>query len=73
MLLPMCFMSVIGGTARFSDRQRSLFYKHYFRWAVRAGMKATDLMCVYYEKHFHEDLEEVRQRWGIIPAPSIQG
>ncbi|KAI3696321.1 hypothetical protein L1987_79333 [Smallanthus sonchifolius] len=72
MLLPMCFLSVIGGTARFNDRQRSLFYTHYFPWAVRAGMKSTDLMCVYYEKHFHEDLEVVRQRWGIVPAPSIQ-
>ncbi|KAI3817310.1 hypothetical protein L1987_11099 [Smallanthus sonchifolius] len=73
MLLPMCFLSVIGGTARFSDKQRYLFYKHYFPWAVRACMKSTDLMCVYYEKHFHEDLDEVRQRWGVIPAPSIQG
>ncbi|CAI9265746.1 unnamed protein product [Lactuca saligna] len=69
MLLPMCFLSVIGGTARFSDKQRVLFYRHYFPWAVRAGMKATDLMCVYYEKHFDEDLEDVRRRWGIIPAP----
>ncbi|KAD2393614.1 hypothetical protein E3N88_40591 [Mikania micrantha] len=71
MLLPMCFLSVIGGTARFNDKQRSLFYTHYFPWAVQAGMKSTDLMCVYYEKHFHEDLEVVRRRWGIIPAPSV--
>ncbi|KVH99168.1 Coenzyme Q biosynthesis Coq4 [Cynara cardunculus var. scolymus] len=71
MLLPMCFFSVVGGTARFNDKQRSLFYQHYFPWAIRAGMKSTDLMCVYYEKHFHEDLEDVRRRWGIIPAPSI--
>ncbi|KAI3496449.1 hypothetical protein L1887_38813 [Cichorium endivia] len=71
MLLPMCFLSVVGGTARFSDKQRSVFYRHYFPWAVRAGMKASDLMCVYYEKHFDEDLEEVRKKWGIIPAPSI--
>ncbi|KAK6788525.1 hypothetical protein RDI58_012323 [Solanum bulbocastanum] len=69
MLLPMCLMSVLGGTARFSDKQRSLFYQHYFPWAFRAGARSTDLMCVYYEKHFHEDLEDVRRKWGIIPAP----
>ncbi|KAK2967790.1 hypothetical protein RJ640_008010 [Escallonia rubra] len=69
MLLPMCMMSVVGGTARFSAKQRSLFYQHYFPWALRAGMQSTDLMCIYYEKHFHEDLEAVRQRWGITPAP----
>ncbi|XP_055809896.1 ubiquinone biosynthesis protein COQ4 homolog, mitochondrial isoform X2 [Solanum dulcamara] len=69
MLLPMCLMSVLGGTARFSDKQRSLFYQHYFPWALKAGARSTDLMCVYYEKHFHEDLEDVRRKWGIIPAP----
>lgn len=69
MLLPMCLMSVLGGTARFSDKQRSLFYQHYFPWARKAGARSTDLMCVYYENHFHEDLEDVRRKWGIIPAP----
>ncbi|KAK4357989.1 hypothetical protein RND71_023599 [Anisodus tanguticus] len=69
MLLPMCLMSVLGGTARFSDKQRSLFYQHYFPWALKAGARSTDLMCVYYEKHFHKDLEDVRRKWGIIPAP----
>ncbi|GAB4840132.1 hypothetical protein Ancab_020894 [Ancistrocladus abbreviatus] len=69
MLLPMCFLSVVGGSARFNPKQRSLFFQHYFPWAVRAGTSCTDLMCVYYERHFHEDLDDVRRRWGIIPAP----
>ncbi|XP_043687163.1 ubiquinone biosynthesis protein COQ4 homolog, mitochondrial-like [Telopea speciosissima] len=70
MLLPMCLLSVIGGTARFNGRQRALFYQHYFPWATRAGLRCTDLMCVYYERHFHEDLEDVRRKWGIITAPA---
>ncbi|XP_059625021.1 ubiquinone biosynthesis protein COQ4 homolog, mitochondrial-like isoform X1 [Cornus florida] len=69
MLLPMCLMSVVGGTARFSEKQRSMFYQHYFPWALQAGVRCTDLMCVYYERHFHDDLDVVRKRWGIIPAP----
>ncbi|XP_010270747.1 PREDICTED: ubiquinone biosynthesis protein COQ4 homolog, mitochondrial-like [Nelumbo nucifera] len=69
MLLPMCLLSVIGGTSRFNEKQRSVFYQHYFPWAIRAGMQCTDLMCIYYEQHFHEDLEDVRRRWGIIPVP----
>ena len=69
MYLPMCLLSVIGGNARFTEKQRKLFFQHYFPWAIRAGMQSTDLMCVYYERHFHEDLEEVRRKWGIIPAP----
>lgn len=69
MFLPMCLLSVIGGTARFSEKQRALFFQHYFPWATRAGMQCTDLMCIYYEQHFHEDLDDVRRKWGIVPAP----
>ncbi|KAK9107764.1 hypothetical protein Syun_023775 [Stephania yunnanensis] len=69
MLLPMCLLSVVGGTSRFSAKQRSLFFQHYFPWATKAGMRCTDLMSIYYERHFHEDLEDVRRKWGIIPAP----
>ncbi|XP_061991327.1 ubiquinone biosynthesis protein COQ4 homolog, mitochondrial isoform X3 [Rosa rugosa] len=70
MYLPMCLMSVIGGSVRFNEKQRKLFFQHYFPWAIRAGMQSTDLMCIYYEKHFHEDLEDVRRKWGITPAPA---
>ncbi|EOA24862.1 hypothetical protein CARUB_v10018152mg [Capsella rubella] len=69
MYLPMCMLSVIGGTVRFNEKQRSMFLKHYFPWALRAGRQCTDLMSVYYERHFSEDLEQVRRKWGIIPAP----
>lgn len=69
MYLPMCMLSVVGGTARFNEKQRKLFFQHYFPWAVRAGLQCTDLMCIYYEQHFHEDLEDVRRKWGILPAP----
>lgn len=69
MYLPMCLLSVIGGTARFNEKQRNLFFQQYFPWAIQAGMQCTDLMCIYYERHFHVDLEGVRRKWGIIPAP----
>ena len=72
MLLPMCMLSIIGGTVKFHEKQRAIFYQHYFPWALRAGVRCTDLMCVYYEKHFDEDLEDVRRRWGIIPAPQLK-
>ncbi|KAL9225875.1 hypothetical protein vseg_001751 [Gypsophila vaccaria] len=69
MYLPMCFMSVIGGSLRFNPKQRSLFFQHYFPWVLRAGVNCADLMCIHYERHFNEDLESVRQKWGIVPAP----
>uniref|UniRef100_A0A2P2JDG5 Ubiquinone biosynthesis protein COQ4 homolog, mitochondrial n=1 Tax=Rhizophora mucronata TaxID=61149 RepID=A0A2P2JDG5_RHIMU len=69
MHLPMCLMSVVGGTLRFNEKQRKLFLQQYLTWALQAGTQCTDLMCVYYEKHFHEDLEDVRRQWGIVLAP----
>ncbi|EPS67951.1 hypothetical protein M569_06821, partial [Genlisea aurea] len=70
MLLPMCGLSVVGGTARLGSKQRKVFYQHYFPWALGAGIRCTDLMSVYYERHFADDLEEVRRRFGILPAPA---
>ncbi|ESW16545.1 hypothetical protein PHAVU_007G165400 [Phaseolus vulgaris] len=69
--LPICLLSVVGGTARFSEKQRKMFYRHYFLWAIRAGMQCIDLMCVYYEQHFHEDLEDVRRKLQIVPSPIV--
>ncbi|CAL9755004.1 unnamed protein product [Musa acuminata subsp. burmannicoides] len=52
MFLPMHALSVVGGSARFTEKQRALFFRHYFPCAIRAGMASTNLRCVYYEKHF---------------------
>jgi ubiquinone biosynthesis protein COQ4 len=68
-LLPMCFLSVAGASWRLKPEQRTVLFTHYGPWAMRAGKSARDLMCIYYEKHLREDLDEVRNKWGIIPAP----
>ncbi|CAD5183373.1 unnamed protein product [Musa acuminata subsp. malaccensis] len=73
MFVPMCALSVVGGSSWFSRKQRALFFQHYLPWAVKAGVACTDLMSVCYEKHFHENLEDVRRKWGIIPCPDPQG
>ncbi|XP_078448527.1 coenzyme Q biosynthesis Coq4 family protein / ubiquinone biosynthesis Coq4 family protein isoform X2 [Wolffia australiana] len=69
MLLPMAALSVLGGSARFSPSQRALFLGHYLPWAARAGLSCTALMPIYYEKHFHRPLNEVRSAWAISPCP----
>lgn len=69
MALPMCALSVIGGAARFNEKQRSIFLRHYLPWAAKAGFRCTDLMCVYYEKHFHDNLEDLRGKLGIESCP----
>ena len=43
--------------------------KVYLPWAARTGLRCADLMCVRYERHFDEPLEDLRRRLRIAPAP----
>eukprot|EP00252_Welwitschia_mirabilis_P001797 TRINITY_DN1173_c0_g1_i4.p1 TRINITY_DN1173_c0_g1~~TRINITY_DN1173_c0_g1_i4.p1 ORF type:complete len:243 (+),score=55.62 TRINITY_DN1173_c0_g1_i4:406-1134(+) len=70
--LPMCLLSVTGGTLRMKAKQRERFLKFYLPWALRAGENCTDIMSVYYEKHFGEDLEVLRKKWGILSASHLK-
>lgn len=71
--LPMCFLSVVGGAIRLQSVHRVLLIREYLPWALKAGTASSDLMCIYYEEHFHEDLTDVRNMWGILPAPRVRG
>jgi ubiquinone biosynthesis protein Coq4 len=37
-------------------------WKVYLPWAARTGLRCADLVSIYYEKHFEEDLDELRRR-----------
>ena len=54
--MPMTALSVLGGQFRLKTQTRAQLYQEFLPWAVRAGFRSADLMCLYYEKHF-----EVRQ------------
>lgn len=69
--IPMCFFSVAGASWTLKPKKRNYLFTHYAPWALRAGISASDLMCIYYEEHLLEDLDEVRKKWGIIPAPPL--
>ena len=43
--------------------------KIFLPWAVRAGAKAAELMTIYYEKHFDDNIDELRKKWRIEQAP----
>jgi ubiquinone biosynthesis protein COQ4 len=67
--LPMTAMAVAAGTWRLKPDDRQILVKEYLPWAVSAGSRCVDLMSVHYEKHFEEDLEELRAKWRVQPAP----
>lgn len=62
-------LAVLAGEWRLDASDRALLNSRFLPWAVRAGARAPDLMCIYYEKHFHEPLEDLRLRWRIEVAP----
>lgn len=67
--MPMTALAVVAGEWRLKPEDRRVLNTVYLPWALKAGTRAADLMCIYYEKHLEEDLEELRQRWRILPAP----
>lgn len=69
--LPMAGMAVAGAQFKLSTEDRQLLWQQYMPWAAQTGLRCADLMCIYYEKHFDEDLQELRARWRITPAPPV--
>eukprot|EP00882_Tetradesmus_deserticola_P026816 GHRQ01029616.1.p2 GENE.GHRQ01029616.1~~GHRQ01029616.1.p2 ORF type:complete len:172 (+),score=61.75 GHRQ01029616.1:271-786(+) len=67
--LPMAGMAVAGAQFKLSPQDRQLLWTTYLPWAAQAGLRSADLMCLYYEQHLQEDLQELRARWRITPAP----
>uniref|UniRef100_A0A0E0HAL4 Ubiquinone biosynthesis protein COQ4 homolog, mitochondrial n=1 Tax=Oryza nivara TaxID=4536 RepID=A0A0E0HAL4_ORYNI len=45
MFLPMCMLSVVGGSARFNEKQRTLFFQHYFPWLQKLVLSAQ-ILCL---------------------------
>ncbi|PNW84693.1 hypothetical protein CHLRE_03g154850v5 [Chlamydomonas reinhardtii] len=67
--LPMTGLAVLGAQYRLGPGDRELLQRHYLPWALRAGSRCADLLCIYYERHFQDELEQVRKEFRIIPAP----
>eukprot|EP00884_Botryococcus_braunii_P014557 jgi/Botrbrau1/23101/Bobra.0243s0038.2 len=51
--MPMTGLSVVGANWRLKAEQRQRLFTELIPWAFRAGNRSADLMCLYYENHFH--------------------
>lgn len=65
----MTALAVAGAQFKLAPADRQLLWRVYLPWATQAGLRSADLMCLYYERHFDDDLAELRARWRITPAP----
>lgn len=67
--LPSAAAAVAGAAWRLRPEDRARLFTQMVPWALRAGARSADLLCLYYEEHLEEDLEELRGRWRVEPAP----
>ncbi|KAB5560169.1 ubiquinone biosynthesis protein coq4, mitochondrial [Coniochaeta sp. 2T2.1] len=70
-LLPMTGLSVFAAaTLKPSERRR--FWDIYLPWAVRNGLRAEEVINIYWEKEMETDVDELRARLGVEPPPDLR-
>ncbi|KAK9865652.1 hypothetical protein WJX84_009450 [Apatococcus fuscideae] len=67
--LPMTGLAVAGAQWRLKPDQRQRLMSELLPWALRAGTRCHDLMCIHYEEHFSDDLDALRRQFRIQKAP----
>jgi ubiquinone biosynthesis protein COQ4 len=69
--LPVAALSATVGSLRLGDKERVTLNQHYLPWAIQMSRQSTYLLNVYYEKEFDTNLNELRRRLKIVPAPIV--
>uniref|UniRef100_A0A7R9XTQ2 Ubiquinone biosynthesis protein COQ4 homolog, mitochondrial n=1 Tax=Micromonas pusilla TaxID=38833 RepID=A0A7R9XTQ2_MICPS len=67
--MPSAALATLAAPLRLDEEDRAFLAKELYPWAWRAGGRCADLMCADYEAEFDTDLEELRAKWRITPAP----
>lgn len=70
-LLPMTGLSVFAAaTLKPSERRR--FAAIYLPWALKNGLRAKDVINVYWEEVLDKDVDELRRELGVEPPPDLR-
>ncbi|KAK4151912.1 ubiquinone biosynthesis protein COQ4, mitochondrial [Chaetomidium leptoderma] len=70
-LLPMTGLSVLAAaTLKASERGR--LADIYLPWALRNGLRAQEVINVYWEEQLERDVEELRRELGVEPPPDLR-
>ncbi|XP_005107607.1 ubiquinone biosynthesis protein COQ4 homolog, mitochondrial [Aplysia californica] len=67
--LPMCVTAALFGPVRLGPKHRQKYTNTYLPWAIRSAYNSKFLMNVYFERHWEQDLDELRKELNVEPAP----
>lgn len=70
-LLPMTALSVVA-LVRLKREERRRFWNVYGPWAVRNGLRAEEVVNVYWEEVLERDVDELRAELGIERPPDLR-
>ncbi|XP_064649723.1 ubiquinone biosynthesis protein COQ4 homolog, mitochondrial-like [Lineus longissimus] len=70
--LPMCFLGALFSPLRFGPVYRQRYLSAYWAWSLRVGAQSKTLLNVYFERHWEDNLEELKREWNIEPLPVVK-
>lgn len=70
-LLPMTALSLVA-VVRLKPVERKRFFEIYLPWALRNGLKAEEVVNVYWEEELMTDVDVLRERLGIEVPPDLR-
>ena len=70
-LLPMTGLSLTA-VLRLKKAERERFFSTYFPWALANGLKAKEIINVYWEEQLERDVDELRAELGIEKPPDLR-
>lgn len=70
-LLPMTALS-LAAIVRLKPVERKRFFEIYLPWAVRNGLKAGEVINVYWEEELETDVGVLRARLGVEMPPDLR-
>lgn len=70
-LLPMTGLSLVA-VVGMKKSQRKRFWETYLPWAVTNGIKAEEVINVYWEEVLEKDVDELRTELGIEVPPDLR-
>ena len=70
-LLPMTGLSM-AAVLRLKKPERKRFFETYLPWALANGVKAKEIINVYWEEQLERDVDELRAELGVQKPPDLR-